>query len=216
MKRYNDYQYDSKPRQWKSISFKSAFVIVIVLHIAAFTLLSFTGKKKIKPKETLAQEPQITKTIPEKHSKLPQSVTKPKVIADSSTKNTKPVPKPTPSTTPKYSPPKQTMIAKAAPEKELPKAEPTPEPPIPETQPTPTIASNTSQLPLLSQTNPPSLLAALCQEKEPAKPKTYVLTSGDNLYSVCRRLNVSFNDMVALNNIRDVRDLYDGLTLKIP
>ena len=44
----------------------------------------------------------------------------------------------------------------------------------------------------------------------------YILKPGDNLYAVSRKLNVSFNDLIKYNNIRDVRDLYAGQVLDIP
>jgi LysM repeat protein len=51
---------------------------------------------------------------------------------------------------------------------------------------------------------------------EPTSNGVYVLSSGDNLYSVSKRLNVPFKELVEANNIRDVRDLYAGQELIIP
>lgn len=222
MKRYDYYSCEDEPTRWKSISFKSAFIIVVVIHVAAFTLISFSGKKKIKSKDTITQAEHVIKPVVERYS-AHRPVAKTKVTANLIAK----VPKPTPTPTPKYSPPKQIMIAKLPSEKELPKSDPTPTIDKPTLKKDLPKAAVVEELPKVVPVpiEQPLRKVAIREVVPPAprqieanliKPQIYVLTSGDNLYAVCRKLNVSFNDLVALNNIKDVRDLYAGLTLKIP
>jgi len=51
---------------------------------------------------------------------------------------------------------------------------------------------------------------------DPHIKQRYTLKSGDTLYGISRKFNVSFQDLVEYNQIRDVRDLYAGQTLNIP
>jgi LysM repeat protein len=48
------------------------------------------------------------------------------------------------------------------------------------------------------------------------KPQEYILSSGDNFYTVSRKLGVSFSELAKYNNITDVRTLKVGQILKVP
>lgn len=48
------------------------------------------------------------------------------------------------------------------------------------------------------------------------RPASYVLSRGDNLYSVARRFNVSYDELRSANGITDPRDLVAGYVLNIP
>jgi len=45
---------------------------------------------------------------------------------------------------------------------------------------------------------------------------SYVLGFGDSLYSVARKLNVSYEDLRSANGINDPRDLMVGQVLHVP
>jgi len=229
-----------KQLEKKSISFKGAFVIVIALHIVvvlaiiAFSNIKKNAKELLAKQETERQDREfITR---EDRNEWPQANQKPKVVAtipkikkqeqtsmkvssiiipikpSKSPPLSVPVlaqttPKPTPKPMPKRPSSKQTAIAKSSTlEKSI------------------TDSLNKWQSLAISESVPKNVqtFAKSKVEKDslpneqPARQKTYVLESGDNLYMVSKRLNVSFDDLVKANNIRDVRDLYAGLALKIP
>ena len=48
------------------------------------------------------------------------------------------------------------------------------------------------------------------------KPTEYTLAGGDNFYTVSKKLGVSFNKLAEYNNIKDVRSLRVGQTIKVP
>jgi hypothetical protein len=48
------------------------------------------------------------------------------------------------------------------------------------------------------------------------KPTEYILSAGDNFYTVSRKLNVSFSKLAEYNGIKDVRTLKIGQIIKIP
>ena len=53
-------------------------------------------------------------------------------------------------------------------------------------------------------------------EPEPASPDTYVVAKGDNPYSIAKKLHVSYNDLIAINDIKDPTRVQIGQKLKIP
>jgi LysM repeat protein len=50
----------------------------------------------------------------------------------------------------------------------------------------------------------------------PAEPNTYVVTKGDNPYSIAKKLHVSYNELIAINDIKDPTRVQIGQKLKIP
>lgn len=48
------------------------------------------------------------------------------------------------------------------------------------------------------------------------RPASYTLSPGENLYMVSRKLQVSYNDLMAANGLTDPRKLHVGQTLKVP
>lgn len=73
----------------------------------------------------------------------------------------------------------------------------------------------------------PKAIAAIPAPAAPTKPTVqtstpatavteYVLNGGDNLYSVSRRLQVSYSDFMQANGISDLRQLRVGQKLKVP
>jgi peptidoglycan endopeptidase LytF len=53
-------------------------------------------------------------------------------------------------------------------------------------------------------------------EPAPASPDTYVVAKGDNPYSIAKKLHVSYNDLIAINDIKDPTRVQIGQKLKIP
>ena len=45
---------------------------------------------------------------------------------------------------------------------------------------------------------------------------TYVVAKGDNPYSIAKKLKVSYNELIALNEIKDPTRVQIGQKLKIP
>jgi LysM repeat protein len=50
----------------------------------------------------------------------------------------------------------------------------------------------------------------------PAEPDIYVVTKGDNPYSIAKKLHVSYNELIAINDIKDPTRVQIGQKLKIP
>jgi LysM repeat protein len=85
-------------------------------------------------------------------------------------------------------------------------------------------ATTREQIPVPSSPQP--LVAAMVPPSAPVKtnaasssttPVTeYTLSSGDNLYAVSRRLQVSYNELMEANGISDPRQLRIGQKLKVP
>ena len=66
-----------------------------------------------------------------------------------------------------------------------------------------------------------SVVSVPKQETRRATPPTpapteYTLSTGDNLYAVSRRFQVSYNDLMVANGITDPRQLRSGQKLKLP
>ena len=54
------------------------------------------------------------------------------------------------------------------------------------------------------------------QQRSTPRPSEYTLAPGDNLYTVSRRLQVSYNDLMQANGLSDPRQLRVGQKLKVP
>jgi LysM repeat protein len=75
------------------------------------------------------------------------------------------------------------------------------------TCPQPVVAENTLS---------PAPAKAVAATPPPAPVSEYTLNSGDNLYAVSRRLQVSYSELMAANGITDPRQLRIGQKLKVP
>ena len=75
------------------------------------------------------------------------------------------------------------------------------------TSPQPIVAENIS-----SQ----SLVKPVAAKAHPASVREYTLSSGDNLYAVSRRLQVTYSGLMEANGITDPRQLRIGQKLKVP
>jgi LysM repeat protein len=67
-----------------------------------------------------------------------------------------------------------------------------------------------------NQTSPTSQPIVAENTPSPAPVSEYTLNSGDNLYAVSRRLQVSYSELMAANGITDPRQLRIGQKLKVP
>ncbi len=70
----------------------------------------------------------------------------------------------------------------------------------------------------IAATIPPNTLAPTPRYTPtlPVVGDQYTVQAGDTLYGICKRLGVSYEDMVDLNNIKDPNNLLVGQVLKIP
>jgi LysM repeat protein len=76
--------------------------------------------------------------------------------------------------------------------------------------------SPTSQ-PIVAEITPsPAPVKPVVTTPPPAPASEYTLNSGDNLYAVSRRLQVSYSELMAANGITDPRQLRIGQKLKVP
>jgi LysM repeat protein len=76
--------------------------------------------------------------------------------------------------------------------------------------------SPTSQAIVAENTPSPAPLKPVVTTPPPAPVSEYTLNSGDNLYAVSRRLQVSYSELMAANGITDPRQLRIGQKLKVP
>jgi len=67
-----------------------------------------------------------------------------------------------------------------------------------------------------NQTSPTSQPIVAENTPSPAPVSEYTLNSGDNLYAVSRRLQVSYSELMEANGITDPRQLRIGQKLKVP
>jgi LysM repeat protein len=87
---------------------------------------------------------------------------------------------------------------------------------------TPATAKAESPKPLAAATPPAKpLTQPVVVKKEDAPPKTadgntYVVAKGDNPYSIAKKLHVSYNELIAINEIKDPTRVQIGQKLKIP
>ena len=71
--------------------------------------------------------------------------------------------------------------------------------------------------PIVAENTPsPAPLKPVVTTPPPAPISEYTLNSGDNLYAVSRRLQVSYSELMAANGITDPRQLRIGQKLKVP
>ncbi|MEI8293914.1 MAG: LysM peptidoglycan-binding domain-containing protein [bacterium] len=76
--------------------------------------------------------------------------------------------------------------------------------------------SPTSQ-PIVAENTPsPAPVKPVVTTPPPVPVSEYTLNSGDNLYAVSRRLQVSYSELMAANGITDPRQLRIGQKLKVP
>jgi LysM repeat protein len=76
--------------------------------------------------------------------------------------------------------------------------------------------STTSQRIVAEITPSPAPAKPVATTPPPALVSEYTLNSGDNLYAVSRRLQVSYSALMAANGITDPRQLRIGQKLKVP
>lgn len=74
--------------------------------------------------------------------------------------------------------------------------------------PQPKPASNTAATPAPAKAAAPAPAAA--------EENVYVVARGDNPYNIAKKLHVSYNDLIAINNITDPTKIQIGQKLKIP
>ena len=79
------------------------------------------------------------------------------------------------------------------------------------------IPVSTTSQPIVAENTPsPAPLKPVVTTQIPAPVSEYTLNSGDNLYAVSRRLQVSYSELMAANGITDPRQLRIGQKLKVP
>ena len=79
------------------------------------------------------------------------------------------------------------------------------------------IPVSTSPQPIVSEnTLSPAPAKAVSATPPPAPVSEYTLNSGDNLYAVSRRLQVTYSELMQANGITDPRQLRIGQKLKVP
>jgi LysM repeat protein len=90
-------------------------------------------------------------------------------------------------------------------------------------KPVPASAKSDNPKPLTVATPPPGkpLATPAASKKEDMPPPTadsdtYVVSKGDNPYSIAKKLHVSYNDLLAINEIKDPTRVQIGQKLKIP
>lgn len=208
--------YDDEPQTKLS----SAFVVVLILHIVAvggiYAFNSIKAHRKaeepVAPIAPLATAP-IAKSLPQPAAQAPKQE-----IADS----TPAVPPPAPVTAPisgarVHHVKAGDNLTKIAAQYSVTPAE------IEELNGAKNVATlrigQTLNIPkphaaaaLPKKTEEPIKVAALT--KGPAK--TYVVAKGDNPVAIARKLGVSYDELLKLNNIEDPKKLQIGQTLKVP
>ncbi len=89
-------------------------------------------------------------------------------------------------------------------------------------KPSPAAPKAESPKPLAAATPPAKPLSQpAVPKKEDAPPKTadgdtYVVAKGDNPYSIAKKLHVNYNELIAINEIKDPTRVQIGQKLKIP
>ena len=79
------------------------------------------------------------------------------------------------------------------------------------------ISVSTSPQTVVAENIPsPTPAKAIAATLPPAPVSEYTLSSGDNLYAVSRRLQVSYSELMEANGITDPRQLRIGQKLKVP
>lgn len=200
----------------KSISFLGAFGVVVALHagviasVMAFSSIKKTAGELLSEQELKKQDEEFLKQMMEKENAWPQANLKPKVVAIAPKKTESP--RTVPNVKPKSPILKQVAASKPKPTKTGTGQKPMPPKPSNNWQ---SLAANESA-PKAAREFAKTKINEIIPSSASSRQKTYILASGDNLYMVSKKLNVSFESLMKANNIRDVRDLYAGLTLKVP
>ena len=226
------------------LSFKWAFLIVLVFHV--ILLCGIYAASNLKPKAphpTASVEMPTTTPDGAKSDALARNEW-PQPDATSEVKALPPGPKkvataskpaaPKPAERITYTPIPSKAVAVAAP-KTTPATPPAPKPSEAALKDKFLAAKNTpphtkadSKVQEKNQTSPTSQQIVAENIPSPAPIKTvaatqpsapvseYTLNSGDNLYAVSRRLQVSYSELMAANGITDPRQLRIGQKLKVP
>lgn len=238
--------YFRKKRDRQSISFKTAFMVVVLIHVAAYCGLSFWSKHKAVSTKANIKSPEYaeSKEVWPTDNMRPQIKAKPKLAAAPSIKPVvettneavKAVKNPTPKSTPKHDvgllarqsikpidePVKVTLPTHS------PKLITSTTLPLPTPQSTPVVASvklieKPTELPKLQKASSFSQdldkeLKKIAQDitNDSLFKKEYTIQSGENLYMIAQKLQVSFQSIMIANNIKDLKDLRVGQILKIP
>ena len=105
----------------------------------------------------------------------------------------------------------------------LPSLEPLPESSAPafrtaEISPAPIMTATKSAEAPIVETKPPAPVAAPAKQKSEATTSgdTYTVAKGDNPYKIAKKLGVSYQALLAANNIEDPTKLQIGTVLKVP
>jgi LysM repeat protein len=92
--------------------------------------------------------------------------------------------------------------------------------PAPQSEAAKTHAVVAKPLPAVAATPKPALAQPTPKKVDepsiPASPDTYVVAKGDNPYSIAKKLHVSYNELIAINDIKDPTRVQIGQKLKIP
>lgn len=220
-------------RERTGISFPMAFAIVLGLHLLAvggFYALSSSKKShaaaiaaKAKPEKPVGP---VSDAL--KQNDWPQTNASPRVVAKPPP--VKPAtPKSTPTTAPVKSPPP--VVAKAAetssPAKKTP-AEPKSDledlkklflasrgAPVTAEKPAQPVVAQDSEV-RAAMPVVPQAVEKPAQSSPAPSVSEYTLKPGDNLYMVSRKLEVSYNELMQANGLRDPRELRVGQKLKVP
>lgn len=238
--------YFRKKRARQSISFKTAFVVVVLIHVAAYCGLSFWSKHKaVSTKANIKSiEYAESKEVWPTDNMRPQIKAKPKLAAAPSVKPVvkttneaiKAVKNPTPKSTSTHD---VGLLArqsikpiddpvKVTPPTHSPKLITSTTLPLPTPQSTPVVASvklikKPTELPKLQKTSSFSqefdkTLNQLAQDiaKDVALESYYTIQTGENLYIIAHKTQTSYHSIMIANNIKDPRELRVGQILKIP
>ena len=224
------------------LSFKWAFLIVLGFHV--ILLCGIYATSSLKPKaphptaavETPATTPGGPKSDALARNEWPQPDATPEVKAlPQAPKKVAAASKPAPiAPKPPSKPIPAKTVAVAAP-KTTPATPPAPKAGESALKETFLAAKNTAphtkadaevQEKIPVSTSPQTVVAENTPSPAPAKPVTatppptsvseYTLSSGDNLYAVSRRLQVTYSELMEANGITDPRQLRIGQKLKVP
>jgi len=226
------------------LSFKLAFLIVLGFHV--ILLCGIYAASNLKPKaphptaavETPTTTPDGPKSDALARNEWPQPDATPEVKAlppapkKVATASKPAAPKPAERIPSKPTPAKAVAVAAT---KSTPAAPPAPKPGEAALKETFLAAKNTAphtkadaevqeRIPVSKSPQPvvaentlsPAPAKVVATTPPPAPVSEYTLNSGDNLYAVSRRLQVSYSELMAANGITDPRQLRIGQKLKVP
>jgi LysM repeat protein len=233
--------YAAPRRQRNGISFSTATVIVIAIHVAVIAGVYAYSNSKPKKVTPVIAEQAGPKSDSLAKNNWPEPEAQPKVVATPPPQKpveTPPMATPAPATNAvvKNAPKPAKLKNPAAPRVEAKPEAGTQEelrrqfltaagklpPAIPKVQETPVAriqpqTASDAEVPAKKATTT-TLAAEPASEPSPARSTAthYTLAPGDNLYMVSRKLGVSYNELAKANGIRDPRQLRVGQTLKVP